>query len=150
MSSVRTTVLAGLILLVSTGVTAEIYKCTDAQGSTRYSDKPCAGDAVIITPAPAPVVSEDTAGRMEKTQRLLRAYEAEHQEARRVEAEQKAEQEQRKRNCIVARNYERGVTRSNRVYRTDESGQRIDLTFEERAAEEARARAEVTRWCDSK
>jgi hypothetical protein len=87
---------------------------------------------------------------MDKTQRLLRAYEAEHAEERRKEAEQKAEQEQRKRNCIVARNYERGVTRSNRVYRTDESGQRIDLTFEERAAEEARARAEVTRWCDSK
>ena len=150
MSSYRMTVFAGLILLVSTGVTAEIYKCIDAQGSTRYSDKSCAGDAVIITPAPAPVVSEDTTGRTDKMQRLLRAYEAEHQEARRAEAEQKAEQEKRKRNCITARNYERGVTRSNRVFRTDESGQRIDLSFEERAAEEARARAEVTRWCGSK
>jgi hypothetical protein len=150
MNSYRATLIAGLAWFVSSGVTAEIYKCTDAQGSTRYSDKPCAGNAIIITPEPAPQVSEDTAGRMDKTQRLLRAYEAEHAEERRKEAEQKAEQEQRKRNCIVARNYERGVTRSNRVYRTDESGQRIDLTFEERAAEEARARAEVTRWCDSK
>jgi len=141
---------AGLLLIVSGGVFAEIYKCTDAQGSTRYSDKPCAGNATIITPEPAPAVSEDAAGRMDKTQRLLRAYEAEDQEERRQEAEQKAEQEKRERNCARARNYERGVTQANRVFRTDESGQRVVLTDEERAAEEAHARAEVARWCDSK
>ena len=149
MNSFRTTALAGLALLVTTGVPAEIYKCTDAQGRTRYGDKPCAGSSVIITPKPAPAVSEDAAGRMDKTQRLLRAYEAEHEEVRRAEAEQKAEQEKRKRNCARAQSYERGVTRASRVYRTDDAGQRIDLTTEERAATEAKARAEVARWCDS-
>jgi hypothetical protein len=138
------------LLLVCSGAGAEIYKCTDAQGKTRYGDQPCAGDAVIITPRPAPAVSEDTAGRMDKTQRLLRAYAAEHEERRRAEAEQHAAQEQRKHNCARAQAYERGVTRASRVYRTDESGQRTDLSFEERAAAEAKARAEVARWCDSK
>jgi len=142
-------VLAVLVVLVTTGVPAEIYKCTDAQGGTRYGDKPCAGSSLIITPKPAPVVSEDAAGRMDRTQRLLRAYEAEHEEARRAEAEQQAEQETRKRNCIRAQNYERGVTRASRVYRTDAAGQRFDLTTEERAATEAKARAEVARWCES-
>ena len=149
MNSFRATALAGLALLVTTGVPAEIYKCTDAQGRTRYGDKPCAGSSVIITPKPAPVVSEDSVGRMDKTRRLLRAWEAEHEEVRRAEAEQKAEQEMRKRNCVRAKNYERGVTRSSRVYRTDDTGRRIDLTDEERAATEAQARAEVARWCDS-
>ena len=142
--------LTGLLLFVSSSVFAEIYKCTDAQGSTRYSDKPCAGNTTIITPEPAPAVSEDAAGRMEKTQRLLRAYEAEHQEEQRAEAEQKAEQEKREHNCARAKNYERGVTQANRVFRTDESGQRVVLTDAERAAEEARASADVARWCDSK
>ena len=141
---------AGLLLFVSSGVFAEIYKCTDTQGSTRYSDKPCAGNTTIITPEAAPAVSEDAAGRMEKTQRLLRAYEAEHQEERRKEAEQKAEQEKRERNCARAKNYERGITQANRVFRTDESGQRVVLNDAERTAEEARARADVARWCDSK
>jgi hypothetical protein len=87
---------------------------------------------------------------MDKTQRLLRAYEAEHEEVRRAEAEQQAEQEQRKHNCARAQSYQRGVTRASRVYRTDEAGQRIDLTTEERAAVEEKARAEVARWCGSK
>jgi len=139
--------LAALALLVSNGTVAEIYKCTDAQGGTRYSDKPCAGSAVIITPETAPVISEDAAGRMDRTQRLLRAYEAEHEEERHAEAEQKAEQEKRKDNCVRAQAYERGVTHASRVYRTDEAGQRFDLTTEERAATEAKARAEVARWC---
>jgi len=150
MNSSRISLIAGLALFVSTGATAEIYKCTDVQGKTRYGDKPCAGDAVIITPEAAPEVSEDTAGRMDKTQRLLRAYEAEHAEERRKEAAQKADEEKRKRNCIRAQNYERGVTHASRVYRTDKDGQRIDLTNEERAETEAKARAEVKRWCNGK
>jgi len=146
----RSAVLAGLAVFVSTGVMAEIYKCTDAQGRTRYGDKPCAGKSVIITPRAAPAVSEDAAVRMNRTQRLLQAYEAEHEEVRRAQAEQKAGQEQRKYNCARAQSYARGVTQASRVYRTDDAGQRIDLSFEERAAAAAKARAEVARWCDSK
>jgi hypothetical protein len=138
------------VLLVCTGAGAEIYKCSDAQGKIRYGDQPCAGDAVIITPRAAPAVSADMAGRMDKTQRLLRAYATEHEERLRAEAEQHAAQEQRKHNCARAQAYERGVTRASRVYRTDEAGQRTDLSFEERAAAEAKARAEVTHWCGSK
>lgn len=149
MKTPRMAMLAVLALLVSSGIAAEIYKCVDARGATRYSDKPCAGSTVIITPEPAPVVSEDTAGRMDRTQRLLRAYEAEHQDERQAEAEQQARQEERKRNCARAQAYERGVIQASRVYRTDESGQRFDLTTEERTATEAKARAEVARWCGS-
>jgi len=133
-NSFGATALAGLALLVTTGVPAEIYKCTDAQGRIRYGDKPCAGSSVIITPKAAPAVSEDSVVRMDRTQRLLRAYEAEHEEARRAQAEQQAEQEQRKYNCARAQSYARGVTQASRVYRTDD----------------AQARAEVARWCDGK
>lgn len=150
MSGFRTLAVAGLALLVTSGaVQSEIYKCSDAQGRIRYGDTPCAGKSVIIMPNDAPVVSEDAVGRMDRTQRLLRAYEAEHDEERRAEAEQKDEQEQRNRNCVRAQAHESGLTRASRVYRTDEAGQRFDLSTEERAATEAQARAEVARWCGS-
>ena len=93
------------------------------------------------------MISEDAAGRMERTQRLLRAYYAEHVEERRADAEEQAELERRKYNCARAQAYERGVTQASRLYRTDESGQRFDLTTEERTSTEAKARAEVARWC---
>ena len=141
--------LASLLLLASSAVSAEIYKCTDAQGRTRYADKPCAGNSVIITPEPAPAVSQESTDRADKMQRLLRAYEAEHEETQRAAVEQKAAQQQRSNNCARARDFQRGVTEAGRLYRTDAAGQQVDLSFEERAAAESRARAEVARWCDN-
>ena len=146
----RSILFAATALLVSHSAAAEIYKCTDEQGNTRYVDKPCAGRSVIFTPTPAPVISEDASGRMDKTKRLLRAYEAEHEEEQRAEARRVLEQQQRIKKCTNAKYYEQNVTHAGRVYRTDENGQRFDLTNEERAETEANARKEVERWCDSK
>lgn len=140
----------GVLLLLAGGpATAQIYKCTDAQGKTRYADKPCSDSAVIITPEKAPPVSEDSLQRMNRTQRLLRAYEAEDAEERQKEAAGKAEKLQRRQKCAQAREYQRGVTQASRVYAYDEAGQRYDLSDEERTAEENGARKEVQRWCDN-
>ena len=141
---------AGVLLLISSASVAEIYKCTDAQGKTRYADKPCGGSAVVITPKKAPAVTEDSVRRMDKTQRLLRAYDAEHKEEQDREAASEAEKIQRQQKCSEARRYQRGVTQASRVYAYDEAGQRYDLSDEGRAAEEARAQEEVERWCDEK
>ncbi len=152
--SIRTVIPASLLLfasaVASTAVGAAIYKCTDAQGATRYADKPCADNAVIITPTPAPAVSEESASRRDKTQRLLRAYEAEHEETQRSEAEEKATQERRSRNCALAKNHQRSVTQASRLYRTDAAGERFGLSDAERAATEAKASSDVAYWCDSK
>jgi len=137
-----------LLLFASGTAVAEIYKCTDAQGKTRYADKPCSGSAVIITPEKAPGISEDSEQRMEKTQRLLRAYDAEHAEEREQEAAIKNEKLQRQQKCAAAKRYQRGVTQASRVYAYDEKGQRYDLSTEERAAEESSAQQKVEHWCD--
>ena len=137
-----------LLLFASGTAMAEIYKCTDAQGKTRYADKPCSGNAVIITPEKAPSVSADSEQRMEKTQRLLRAYDAEHAEERAQEEASKAEKIQRQQKCAKAQDYQRGITQAGRVYAYDEKGQRYDLGTEERAAEESSAQEKVEHWCD--
>ena len=137
-----------LLLFASGTAVAEIYKCTDAQGKTRYADKPCSGSAVIIMPEKAPPVSEDSEQRMDRTQRLLRAYDAEHAEEREQEAAIKNKKLQRQQKCAAAKQYQRGVTQASRVYAYDEIGQRYDLSTEERAAEESSAQQKVEHWCD--
>ena len=137
-----------LSCLASGTAVAEIYKCTDAQGRTRYADKPCSDTAVIIKPEKAPAVSADDEWRREKTQRLLRAYDAEHAEEREQAAAIEAEKIQRQQKCAAAKQYQRGVTRASRVYAYDEQGQRYDLSTEERTVEESVAQQRVERWCD--
>jgi hypothetical protein len=153
-----------LLLVASNASLAEIYKCTDAQGKTRYADKPCSDSAVVITPEKAPIVTEDSLRRMDKTQRvtedslrrmdktqrLLRAYDAEHEEERAQKAASKAEKLQRQQKCDEAKHYQRGVTQASRVYAYDKAGQRYDLSTEQRAAEEAMAQEKVEQWCDEK
>jgi len=138
------------LLIASSASLAEIYKCTDAQGNTRYADKSCSDSAVVITPEKAPVVTEESLRRKDKTQRLLRAYDAEHEEERARKAASNTEKIQRQQKCSEARHYQRGVTQASRVYAYDKAGQRYDLSTEQRAAEEAMAQEKVERWCDEK
>jgi hypothetical protein len=136
------------VLLGCTQLQAEIYKCTDAEGDTQYSDEPCGGNATVFIPRVAPAAAGDAAERMDKTQRLLRAYDVENAERQRqVTAAQVARAESEK-NCTHARDRLRGVTQARAVYRLDKDGNRVALSFEQRAAAEEKARAAVARWCD--
>ena len=72
-----------VVLLISTPLQAAIYKCTDAQGDTQYSDTPCGDHASVFVPRVAPAPAGDEAQRLDKTQRLLRAYDIENAERQR-------------------------------------------------------------------
>jgi len=139
-----------VVLLGCAPLQAEIYKCTDAQGEMQYSDKPCGGNASVFVPsaAPAPAPAGDAAERADKTQRLLRAYDVENAEQQRKEAEAQAAREEAEQKCTRARDRLRGVTQARAVYRLDDEGNRVVLSFEERAASEEKARVAVARWCD--
>jgi hypothetical protein len=148
MSSQRWAVAVAALLLCSPGIRGEIYKCTDAQGMVRYGDKPCDGQSTVITPKSAPPADRNSAERMDKTRRLLRAYEEEHAEEQRLRTEQQVEKEQRQRNCANARDRLREYTQANRLYNYDADGNQINLNDEERRRVTENARAEVARWCD--
>jgi hypothetical protein len=135
------------LLCVAVPAQAEIYKCTDAQGKTQYSDAPCGDDATLFVPEAAPAPAGDAQQRMDKTQRLLRAYEAENAERQRAEAEARTAREQASRKCEQARNRLRFVTEARALYRLDEDGNRVVFSFEEREQSEQQARAEMERWC---
>ena len=103
--------------------------------------------AISFVPEAAPAPAEDAEQRMDKTQRLLRAYEAENTERKRAQAEARTAREQAVKNCEQARNRLRFVTEARSLYRLDEDGNRVVFSFEEREQREQQARAEVARWC---
>lgn len=136
-----------VFLLACTPLHAEIYKCTDARGNTQYSDEPCGGHATVFVPEAAPAPAGDAAQRLDKTQRLLRAYDVENVERQRKETEARTARAESKKNCSRARDHLRNITQASALYRLDQDGNRVALSFEERAASEEQARAAVARWC---
>ena len=141
------TVLFALLLCAAVPVQAEIYKCTDAQGNIQYSDEPCGDGATLFVPEAAPAPAVDAEQRMDKTHRLLRAYEAENVERKRAQAEARAARQEASKNCEQARNRLRFVTEARSLYRLDEDGNRVVYSFEEREQSEQQARAGVDKWC---
>ena len=127
---------------------AEIYKCTDANGKTRYTDKPCAGESSVFTPKKPPVADEDSDERMHKTRKLLNAMQAERNEKKAAAAEQQAEKERRQRNCNNARDRYRGITQASRLYDLDKEGNRFVMNDAQRAQLTEQARAAVEQWCN--
>ncbi|MGB5178640.1 MAG: DUF4124 domain-containing protein [Gammaproteobacteria bacterium] len=135
-------------LLACMPLHAAIYKCTDAQGDTRYSDEPCGRNATVFVPKAAPAPAGDAAERMDKTRRLLRAYDVENAEREREETAARTARAEAEKNCVAARERLRNITRARALYRLDEDGNRAVLSFEERAAAEQQTRAAVEHWCE--
>ena len=144
----KITVFLAAYLVTSMQVAAEIYKCSDAGGKVHYGDKPCKGESSIFTPRAGPRTDENAEDRVEKRNRLLRAYQEEHVQDRKKAAEQMAEKEKRMQNCNRAMNRYQQITSSGRISRIDKDGNRVDFTDEERANATASARADIKKWCD--
>ena len=138
-----------LMLMTATPVYAGVYKCTDENGRVQYTDTPCGESATTFRKSTAPATpSAAPDERMQKTRRLLDAMQSERNEEKRLAAEAKAEKEKRKRNCGIARDRYRRLTTASRLYDLDEEGNRVILNDTQRAQSEARAKADVERWCD--
>lgn len=137
-----------LLGLLAAPAAAEIYKCTDANGTTRYTDTPCGETPTALKKHAAPPVSASPDARMQKTRRLLDAMEAERNQEKQAAAEQKAEKERRQKNCNNARDRYRAYIEAGSLYDLDENGNRVVLSDEQRTRSTERARAEVERWCN--
>jgi len=127
---------------------AAIYKCIDAHGDTRYSDEPCGHNPTVFVPKSAPAPAADVAERKDKTQRLLRAYDVENAERQRQETAARTARAEAEKNCVDARDRLRNITGARALYRLDEEGNRVVLSFDERAAAEKQTRAAVAHWCE--
>jgi len=143
--SVPVTILLGLL---AAPVAAEIYKCTDANGTPRFTDTPCGETPTALKKHSAPPAAASPDERMQKTRRLLDAMEAERNQEKQAAAEDQAEKELRQKNCNNARDRYRAYIEAGSLYDLDENGKRVVLSDEQRARSTARARAEVKQWCN--
>ncbi|MGB5305077.1 MAG: DUF4124 domain-containing protein [Gammaproteobacteria bacterium] len=137
-----------ICLLACIPAVADVHKCTDAHGKVTYRDTPCGGTSTTIRRKSVPAAAPDADARMKKTQRLLRAYDAERQEAKQQQADVQARKEERLRNCALARDRLRRFEMAGTLYNLDNEGKRVYLSDAERQQSTERARADVARWCN--
>lgn len=134
-------------------VHAQLYKWTDANGRTQYSDKPPVS-AKSVTEVKrgsgSPVASaaaEKGSPSITDQEQAFRKRQMERQEGAQKQA--KLEEEQRKSNeqCQRARQYLVGLEQNGRQARYDAKGERYFLDDSQIAREKATARSDVNALC---
>jgi hypothetical protein len=140
--------MAVCLLLVSANAGAEIHQCTGEDGVVQFQERPCDDTTSSFKPLTEPAAGASTDQRLDKTRKLLRAYEDERRQQREQDEQEKAEKARRTRNCHRARDYLQGISMSGSVYRMDDRGERIVLSDSERERAIDQARREVAEWCD--
>jgi hypothetical protein len=161
----------GLMLcgLVAAGAHAQGYKWVDKNGHTQYGDIPPPGvKATPLGPPPPPISSPAGSGSAPSAVGNAGAAPAAHKgpmtpaeqelEFRRrikeaQEAAAKAEKErqqaqQKKQNCDAATQALRTLESGQRIARVDDKGERYYINDQQRAAETARAREQVSQSCN--
>lgn len=135
-------------LFYTTAVSAEIFKCKDADGGVQFSDVPCGQDATIFKLNAIKRPDNYEAQRREKTQRLLNAYKEERRIKRENTARLKQEKETRRINCNSARDRLQGFLNTGRIYHLDDEGNRVVYSDEQRDRVIEKTRENVVYWCD--
>jgi len=130
-------------------LSAEIYRWVDEDGQVHFEDRSKdqskSGVRRYTTPSSA---SDTPAQRMEKTRKLLNAYEAERQQAREQQEKQKELAEKRKRSCMTARDNLHQYQSYGGIYRLDKKGNRVYISDQERITLLEQSREKVAEYCD--
>jgi hypothetical protein len=127
---------------------AEIYRWIDATGQVHFEDRSQVqrdSDSRSYTPPAA--AAQDPQQRLDKTRKLLNAYQAERQQASERREKQKQELAKRSRQCAIARDKLRQYQQYGGIYRLDDQGNRVYFSDQERDALIERSREEIARWC---
>ncbi|MDO3381393.1 DUF4124 domain-containing protein [Gilvimarinus algae] len=140
-------VIGALVLLLSAGASAELYRWTDANGKVHYSDRQpadnSAKDAEVIDDKLKPVNIDDS---HEEREALRHVFPDEPLEPSPAEQRQASEREQAlKEHCRKAREYLRAV--SGPVQFIDENGEMVDVSERERQERQAEMEAYVEKHC---
>lgn len=137
-----------LLLSGQLPVHAELYRWVDDKGQVHFGDQARDASTRAIKPhSQPPTQGNQQQQRMQKTRKLLNAYQIERQQLREKKAKQKKQAEKRKRDCIRARDTLRQYTDYGNIYRLGEDGKREYLSDTERAALVQRSREAVARLC---
>lgn len=132
------------LMLAGFAASADVYKWTDRDGNVHYGDRPPASgeqaDSVSLTPSPE--LDADYGERSLKRRRLLEAFEADRAERQRLDDEAALAKRDRAQQCEQARRMLADLERANLLYTTDQDGNRVYMSDDERH----QAARDITAW----
>ncbi|MDH3435227.1 MAG: DUF4124 domain-containing protein [Gammaproteobacteria bacterium] len=151
----RFTLILGIAALTMSGATVagEIYKWTDENGNIQYMDRPSGVaseqrvNTIVSRRTDASRVQASVAARREHMT-TLEERKAKRAEETQAAAEAQAEQERRQKRCADSRSRLEAFLRSQRLYREDESGERVYLDEEQILAARAKVQDQIQEYCD--
>ena len=136
------------LLLLALPAQAQMYKCKDARGVTRYSDKPqadCPGQEVDIRAQP-PISGklDDYGSDANAAERDFQKLRIEREREERSQAQADAARRQR---CAQMRAEYEQFANARRVYAVDAKGERNAMDDADRDARGAQMKAQIAREC---
>jgi len=137
-----------LLLSGQLSVHAEVYRWVDEKGQMHFGDQAREASTSAIKPHSRPATEGDQQQRMQKTRKLLNAYQIERQQLREQKAKQKEQSEKRKKDCIRARENLSKYTDYGNIYQLGEDGKREYLSEQQRTALVQRSREAVALLCN--
>ena len=128
-----------LIIAGSPVLANEIYKYTDTDGTVHYVDRPTGAPSEEVVRIASRSSSTTVSGQSDNKPDW-RERRAAREEAKQAANTARAEQEQREQACTESRARLEQYSNAQRLYRTDEQGERVYL--DDQQVEEARQRVE--------
>lgn len=131
---------------------AQIYECTDARGAREFAQVCPAGtlrQRQVLRADEIPAGSTDTKS-FPQLEAEFRKRQAERREAEEKALDERNKRAEAQRNCMLARGQLKALLEGQRMQRIDpDSGARINLGDDERAADVERQKALIAQWCGS-
>lgn len=143
---------AAALAVTSAAVAGEIYKWTDENGTVHYVDRPT-GDpseervAVLSRGTDSGSVKASVDARRERVAARDEAK-AKRAEDEKVAAKERADQEKRQADCQMYRDRLEGFLQAPRLYREDESGERVYLDDEQILAARSKVQDQIQKTCN--
>ena len=138
---------AFILLSICLPAPAEVYRWVDENGQVHFDDRPAGEQSTQIKMKSAPGKQVDHEQRMDKTRRLLNAYQSERQRDREQRAEQQRAAEEKKRNCNKARDDLRSAREAGAIYKLDNNGERVYYSDRQREQTIEKYQQAVRDWC---
>lgn len=147
----RITMFTFAMLIAATGTlfATEIYKSTDEEGNVHYGDRPTVGAehlAIQSRPTDSVRIQADAQARVDEQTR--RAEEGANAPQGPTPEEQRAQAREREEECNKYRERQTRFTNNRRIYRMDESGERVYYDEDEMQAARTRVDDLVSKYCD--
>ncbi len=143
-----------VLTLASAGAAfaGDIYKWVDADGNVHYGDRPVGEQsermAIDSRPTDQSAVREQYQASMQARTEAHQADATAAEEAAQAEEEMRAEAEERRKKCEASRATMERFVQSRRLYREDDSGERVYLDEAETIAARQRVEDAVSEYCN--